>query len=220
MPVADLTFDEAYFTGEGYGGYTDITSPALAGQWEGVGSDVAAKFLAKGFSLSGRRVLILGAGLGHILGHYLAAHNMNVWGIDISEYAVQNQITSGRVILGDARVEADIVAAKASAGLSSNQRWDAIVSEQLAPCLSDADLTAASRMWRSHASPVAGGVNWSGVIHMVHTHACADVNPRTGMVDDPYNTRTLAEWRAFFDGTRTGGQRPDWVWRWVDGAVG
>jgi hypothetical protein len=75
-------------------------------------------------------------------------------------------------------------------------------------------------MWRDHASPVAGGVTWSGVIHIVHTHATEGLNPNTGQVDAPYVARTLAEWRAFFDGTRTGGQRPDWVWRWVDGGEG
>lgn len=210
MAREDIVYDQQYFSG-GYGGYSDATAQP-ASQIEGVGAATAQRFVTKGFSIVGRNVLFLGAGLGKTVSYY-RGQGVNAWGLELVQWAVDNTDAPGFVIQGDARVEADVDLAGAAAGVSS---WDAVVTEQLIPCLSDAETLSALPMWRSKTQGVGGQVRWTGVVHIVHTHSTFEYNPTIDDYDEPYPTRSIAEWAALVDQVSSG-NRSDWVWRWVDG---
>lgn len=215
MGVEHLTYDAAYFTGGGYGGYSDAESAHDLALYEGHGVGVLASFAAKGFSLAGVDLLVLGCALGRTVAHY-RAQGANCWGMDVSTWAVANEVTGGFVLQGDARSAADLDAAEAAAGVN---RWDAIISEQLIPCFTDAEVNAAVPLWRDRSTR-RPALDWSGVLHVVHTHETREWNEAVQDYDEPYVRRTLAEWRALLDAQLGGGDRPDYVWRFIDGAEG
>lgn len=215
MGIEHLTFDQNYYQGGGYGGYTDILGVESTNLFEGRGVATAQKFIDKGFSVANTDILVLGCGPGNFV-NKLRTDGANAWGMDISQWSVDNAIPTGYVVLGDARVEADLDAVEVAAGVN---RWDVIVTAQMIVCLSDADLNTACPMWRDHTQAKAQ-LDWSGLVHVVHTHIVTEWNPVTEVYDQPYNQKTLAEWRTFLDAQLSGGDRPDWVWRFIDGGEG
>ena len=213
MGVEHLTFDESYYTGNGYGGYTNILgAPAVSMHFDGVGAAVAQSFLDKGFSLAGLDILVLGAAVGHLVRRLREVEGANAWGMDISSWAVANEVTGGFVLQGDARVPADIDAVETAASVSP--RWDGVVTENVIACLTDAELNVAVPEWRNRVSSNPQ-LDWSGMVHLTHTDPIVDeYDPVRDVYDEPYTNRSLPEWRAFLDAQLSGGDRPDWVWNW------
>ena len=198
-------FGEAFFRGDALGGYSDASGPIELSDVTGRGAATAQKFLDRGFSMAGRSALVLGCGLGATVAHYRNVHLADVWGLDISDWAIQNSLAPDHCIQGDATLAGDLDLVSDLAGVN---RWDIIVSEQLLPCFDLPTIQAAAALWRTFATKRAA-LNWSGVLHYVHTHQ---------VVGDPYITLSLPEWRAALDADLGGGDRPDWIWRWADRA--
>lgn len=203
MPFSNITYDKNYYVDEPVGlghaaGYTAY-SRAMWGDsftWDGFAQTTQARALAKGFDITGRKVLIVGCAFGYMI-EYLLALGVDPYGIDVSSYAIGQADPSiaSRVYTGDATQDAVVKAAKQAFGMKRNDRFDLIVSEDLLVCLTDAEAQAADQAWRANAQQVG---------HRVTTHP---------IVGGWYNIHMLAEWRALL-----GPQ--SWLWDYFDWTEG
>ena len=198
-------FEESFFRGDDLGGYSDVAGALELANVAGRGSSTAQKFLDRGFSLAGRSVLILGCAVGATVSHLRNVHLADAWGMDISVWATSNALEPDHVIQGDATQAGALDLVSDLAGVN---RWDCVISEQLLPVFAQSEIPAITALWRTFATR-RPALDWSGVIHYVHTHPIAG---------DPYLTLSLAEWNTLVDSSLSGGDRPDWVWRWADQA--
>ena len=89
-------------------------------------------------------ILIAGCGYGYLVDE-LRALGINAWGFDASAYAVQQAATivPGRVTLADTLSRQQLSAARTFAGLSGNQRFGAVITEDLLPCLTLSEIPTA-----------------------------------------------------------------------------
>lgn len=88
------------------------------------------------------KLLIAGCGWGYLVDELLKL-GRDVWGIDASAYCVGKGIAPGRVFQRSALVRADLNAAKTAAGVASNGRFAAGVTEDLLPCLTVPEVSSA-----------------------------------------------------------------------------
>jgi 2-polyprenyl-3-methyl-5-hydroxy-6-metoxy-1,4-benzoquinol methylase len=136
-------YNESYFNGGGaIGGYDNYSATTYSSE---TAEQLATKFLEKsgilGINLVGKKVLVCGCAYG-FLAKYLISLGVQAYGMDFSAYAI-SQVPSDistKVILGDARLDADFVRAKTLAGLTrANDKFDLIIDEDMLCCLSDAE---------------------------------------------------------------------------------
>jgi hypothetical protein len=229
MGVEHLVFDDAYYTGDrstgsrGYGGYgRGIYAEPRPGNLlarQGYGAEVAQGFIDRGFDPAGTNVLVLGAGPGYLVKHLREDHGVLAWGMENAAWPLANEVTGGYMLSGDVTNTTDLDAAETAAGVN---RWDAIITELLIVCWDDPTILTAAAEWRVRATN-RPALDWSGVIHIVHTHDVWDYAPHLGATwdpdhgwsgpqDQPYRQRSLVEWQTFLDADLGGGDRPDWVW--------
>lgn len=193
MAYPGLTFDESYFRG---GAYTDygVEMWGTSFTFPGFVSGFRTRAQAKGTDPVGRRVGVLGCAYGYSVLE-MRALGINAYGIDVSAFAISQAPVAVAPFLmqGDATVRNVLNSFRTFAGLTGNAKFDILLSEDLLPCLSDSEVTAASGEWRSrHGTRIAHRVSTHQVLNPVH------------------NWHTLVEWRALI------GSSADWLWRYTD----
>lgn len=135
--------------------------------------------------------LVAGCGFGYLVDD-LFANGVNVWGIDASAYAIsqgqiENPAVAGRLLQRSVLVDSDLVAARQAAGLrttgpqAQRQRFDICLTEDLLPCLTDAEITTALTVLRANCNKVA--------------HIITFLDPIGQQVPE-MNWKTLEQWRA------------------------
>jgi len=100
--------------------------------------------------------------------------------MDISAYAISQAPPeiANRLLVGDVRIEADYGRAKTLAGLKGNQKFDAIIDEDMIECLTDQEAVASCTLFRKYANAVM--------------HLISDFPHLSAW----YNYHTLSEWKA------------------------
>lgn len=175
-------YNEQYYNGGGnIGGYTLYSATTYSSE---TAEQLATKFLEKsgllGINLAGKKVLVTGCAYGFLC-QYLISLGVQAYGMDFSAYAltrVPNEI-NGKVILGDARLEADFIRAKTMAGLTrANDKFDLIIDEDMICCLTDAEAVTFRALAMKYSNMF---------IHLI------DVAPN---LVNWYNFHTIAGWKT------------------------
>lgn len=95
------------------------------------------------------KILVAGCGYGYLLDELTALGYTDVWGCDASAYAITKAqevlppALAARVIQADITVRSQVNALRSAAGLSGNQRFAAVITEDVLPVLTDAEVQAA-----------------------------------------------------------------------------
>jgi hypothetical protein len=135
-----------------------------------------------------QKVAIWGCAFGYLVQLAVGA-GYDAHGFDASAYAVQraSQILpaniASRIHLRSALVAADVTASRADAGLSGNQRFALLLTEDMLTCMSDAEINTCLPLLRASSQANLG--------HMVTTIEEAG----TGR-DARINWKTVAQWKA------------------------
>lgn len=140
--MANIIFDENYFVSGGdVGGYDNYNENSCSSEPSAMLADkILKKFERSGLKLAGKKVLDVGCAHGFLVKH-LSLLGVEAYGMDISDYAV-SQVSpeiAGRVIVGDARNEADFKKICSIAGLTSGEKFDLIIEQDMICCLGDED---------------------------------------------------------------------------------
>ena len=198
-------FDQTYFQGDRPEGYTNYSREQWGGVWtfESLAQQLYDMSAQRGQSMQNRKVLVVGCAYGYGV-QELVELGVDAYGLDISAWAIsqaQAQLPSAiaaKIIQGDARVRANLTAARSLAGLSGNARFDVIVDEDLLTCFNDADAAAASSEWRSrHAQRV---------VHRLTTKI-------PNIAQYGYNVKSVAQWRTLLGAA-------DWIFDYYDWTEG
>lgn len=176
-----LVFDAAYFNGatDANGavyGYTNYVSPLT--YLDERPNVMAARYVER-LAAAGKTVLIVGCALGLTV-QELRLLGVQAWGLDVSSYAVNAAPAAVRqyLTIGDARQSSAWNAAKNLAGFKGQTRFNMVITEDLLPCLSNADAVTMAQLARA---------NSQAVFHLYED------NPATAPW---YNYHTPAEWKA------------------------
>lgn len=139
------------------------------------------------FAPAGQKLAICGCGWGYLVEKCVAA-GYDAYGLDFSSYAINKAqalfpALASRFLLTDCTNGASMNAARVAMGLPGNKKIDLAVTEDLLPCLSDAEITAALAAIRGQVS--------ANLLHIVTL-----ANP-TSLSNDPrLNWKTGPEWLA------------------------
>jgi cyclopropane fatty-acyl-phospholipid synthase-like methyltransferase len=142
---------------------------------------------------SAGKILIAGCGWGYLV-EELLTQGYDVWGCDASAYAVgkaQEVLTApaaARVILADCLVRSQMTALRGTAGLTGNQRFSTVITEDMLPVLTNAEVTTVLTELRRIAQ-----------LNLFHIITCSDVPAER---EPTLNWKTQAEWQAIV--------APDW----------
>lgn len=142
-------------------------------------------------NIAGAVILVAGCGFGYLVDQ-LVTDGRNVWGLDASAYAISEgqarlPAIANRLRLGSVLLDADLVAARQAAGLRTTgnpgqrQLFDLCITEDLLPCLTDAEIATALPLLRTHATRVA--------------HIVTPLDPTTTQAPE-MNWKTFAQWDA------------------------
>lgn len=133
-------------------------------------------------------LLVVGCGYGWALEWLIANGFSNAWGTDTSALVHANAATESEV--ADRIVNADVSTAVGRTALETatgNRSWRAILTEDVLPCLSDAEVVALHEGCAAVLHPQGD------LVHMV--------TPRLDYPqDDGFNWKSLDEWRALIPG--------------------
>lgn len=135
------------------------------------------------------KILIAGCGWGYLVEDALAA-GFDAWGCDASAYAVaksQEVLAAparSRIIQADITVRSQLTTLRSTAGLTGAQRFRAVVTEDVLPVLTDAEITAALIELRRIA--IAGAV----------LHIVTPGDPADPAKFAPLNWKPIETWRA------------------------
>ena len=185
MALINITYNEQYFRGS----YHSETAPGGYDNywWNSYLTDdssvLANKFVQKALTLNidltGKKVLVLGCAYGFLV-KFLLELGVDAYGMDISEFAIsQLPELSGRLLVGDMRLDADYQRAKTLAGLTKkNDVFDMIIDEDCICCFTDSEAVTVCTLMKSYSSMA---------VHLV------DVTPN---LINWYNLHTLDEWRV------------------------
>ena len=131
---------------------------------------------------AGGKVLVVGCGWGFLVDELLT-RGYDAWGLDGSSYAIAKAAevlpaaSAQRVLLADTTNRQQVVAVRAAAGVVGNQRFKLIVTEDVLPVLSDAEVAVAVAECRRVATNVLhivtpgdptdpsklAGLNWKSI---------------------------------------------------------
>lgn len=94
--------------------------------------------------VSSGKILIAGCGYGYLVKRFVAL-GLDAWGCDASDWCVTqgSSVAPGRIVKADITNRTQLASVLTAAGLRSNQRFAAIVTEDVLTCLTDAEITAA-----------------------------------------------------------------------------
>jgi len=177
MPI----YDEYYFnTGGDVGGYDNYNENSASSE---TAIQLAQKFIDKmdefGIDIVGKKVLDVGCAYGFLV-KYLVEKGVDAYGMDFSSYAI-SQVPpeiQGRIILGNATVEADFIAARNLAGIKGNKKFDLILDQDMIVCLTDAEAITFNTLAKSYGS---------FVFHYIES------SPH---IAQWYNYKTMADWKT------------------------
>ena len=145
------------------------------------------------------KVIVAGAGYGYLV-EELIARGFDAIGFDASAYAIQkmngsvNLTTRGRVFNRDMLNAADYNALKTSANLKRNDKWHIGITEDVLPCMSDAEVLQAVPFARDGCS---------NLVHIITPGVVTDPSRVS-----PLNWKTMVEWRTFLT---VNNNMPDWL---------
>lgn len=187
MPYADYGgFGQDYFDGNtvasGHAaGYDDYRHDLLP--FSGFAQEIRNKLDSTGFNLSQVEMLVAGCAFGHTVQHLVDDHGVDAWGMDISQYAVDNAPsgTADRIIQGDLTVKSDIQNVAQTKG---GGKFDVIVGEGVLTCMSGTEASGAASNARSEAQ---GTAMWSVY------------DDSFGVNTDWYNSKSLSGWKSVAD---------------------
>ena|SRR5215471_9124042 len=153
---------------------------------------------------NGQKLAIWGCAFGYLVQLAMTA-GYDAYGFDASPYAVtrarqiQSAAIGARIFQRDATVAADVTQSRKDAGLSGNQRFALLLTEDMLTCLSDAEIQTALPLLRGSCSANLG--------HMVLPLE------RAGTGNDPrVNWKTISAWKTILS-------PPDQVIDSTNGAV-
>lgn len=115
-------------------------------------------------SFKNNKILIAGCGYGFLIQELMENHGFtDVWGCDGSEYAVNVAAPANlpsqhasRVLLGDITSSADMQAVANAAGIpGGNPKFRAILTEDVLPCLTEAEVPTALSVLRGRSQNMA-----------------------------------------------------------------
>lgn len=94
--------------------------------------------------LASGKILIAGCGYGYLVKR-LVALGLDAWGCDASDWCVARaaEVAPNRVTKADVTVRSQLTSTLTFAGLRTNGKFAAIVTEDLLICLTDAEITTA-----------------------------------------------------------------------------
>ena len=195
-----LVYDEAYFTGgaDQYGvyGYTDYASPLT--YLSERPAQMVDQYISR-LAVTGKTVLVAGCAMGLTV-QELRARGVAAWGLDISAYAISQAPADVRpyLVVGDARIKQSWDAARSLAGFRGNTKFALTLTEDLLPCLSDADAVTMSTLARGVTSGTGN------VAHLFEDN-------QSEQFAHWYNTHTPAEWKTLLGPDRII-SRFSWAW--------
>lgn len=174
-------FDQTYFEGR------NVSSPHPAGYTE-YGEDLLpfghyAKYLRNEIQNHGNNsdqamVCVVGCAYGFTVAE-LDRQGTDSYGMDISQWAVDNSVGSVPIVRGDVTSFQDLRNARQTG------RPDIVYNECMLECLTDSEAQTACDNMRNEATTV--------VIHRVWTTDGSDLNT------DEYNSKSLTEWKQLCD---------------------
>lgn len=152
-----------------------------------------AEWLIQRYGTAGKW-LIAGCGWGYLVDE-LVKLGVDAWGIEAAAYATTKALAevpnvASRIVLADATNRSQIAAARTTAGLTGNQRFSVLVTEDLLPMLSDAEASTAI----SEARRVA-----TNIVHIVtalRPNEVAADSIATGQRSPVVTWKTMAQWKA------------------------
>lgn len=175
-------YNEQYYHGGGaIGGYDNYSETTYFSEnHQALSLAFQTKLADNGISLSGKKILVTGCAFGFLV-KYLVQLGADAYGVDISPYAISQAPAeiAARVMVGDVSVTATFSAAKTMAGLRNNQRFEAIIDEDMLCCLTDAEAVN----FRSQALSAS-----NIFLHLVD---------QADNLSQWYNYKTIAAWKAF-----------------------
>jgi len=128
------------------------------------------------------KVLVAGCGWGYLVDE-LVALGLDAWGIDASTYCVGRAVVSSRVLTVEATSRNRPAGARTAAGLGGSTKFAAAVTDDLLPCLTDAEASTALAELRRVATTL---------LHIVTPGAAADPAKAAGL-----NWKSHAAWKSF-----------------------
>lgn len=186
MPYANYGgFGQDYFDGASVAdphpaGYTDYRRELLPFDHY---ADVTANIIQNhGADPSTASVLIVGCAVGYTVEWLQNTYGTDAWGMDISQYAVDNSVTS-TIRQGDVLSANDLKAVRREA---PGGKFDVILTECVLECLTDSEAQTAAENCRGEVQ--------QGVAHRLWTVG-DDLNSSW------YNSKTLSEWQTLVDST-------------------
>lgn len=139
------------------------------------------------FAPNGQKALVVGCGYGYLVDDLVAA-GYDAWGVDASQYAISKGQSllpgvASRLAVADALDGASLDAVAKSAGLhGKTPTWTLLLTEDVLPCMSDAEVATALANLRARCT--------SNLLHLVTPgHADPDHDARL-------NWKTIDGWRA------------------------
>jgi hypothetical protein len=160
-----------------------------------------AGVLASSLTRAQTKVAVAGSAYGFLV-EALVARGFDAWGFDASSYAVGkaqagavNLTTRGRVLQKDLLVSSQVTDVRRAAGLTGQNRFHLGVTEDVLPCLSDAE--------------VLQGVGFARSATLALVHIVTAIPPSTPSIVSPLNWMVLADWRTLL--SLSNGTCPDWL---------
>lgn len=128
------------------------------------------------------KILIAGCGYGYLVKHLLSL-GADAWGVDASPWAISQGTTvaPNRILQADVTQRAQLDAARTAAGLKSTQKFTAVITEELLPSLTDAEVAVALTELRR--------------VGTVLFHIVTAVELQADRMPE-FNWKTLAEWKT------------------------
>lgn len=185
MPYMDYGgFGQDYFEGESVttpheAGYDDYRRGLLP--FDAYGEKMASIMQNYNVDPSQANVLVVGCAYGYTVEWLRNNYGTEAWGMDISTYAVNNDVTTDQVVRqGDVLNSTDLRNVRQE---SPSGKFDVVFSECLLSCLTDSEAQTAAQNCRDEAQQTA--------VHRVWT---------SGRVNSTYyNAKTLSEWQSLVD---------------------
>lgn len=181
-------FGQDYFEGDSVAdphpaGYSDYSRELLP--FGHYADFMAQQIQTYGGDPSRWKILVVGCAYGYTVQWLRDTYGTEAWGMDVSQWAVDqaaSEITDDVIRQGSVLSSADLRSLRQA---SPGGKFDAVVTEAVLECLTDAEAQTAAENCRGEASTT--------VIHRVWTADGSAVNP------DWYNAKPLAEWRSLVD---------------------
>lgn len=136
---------------------------------------------SQGVTTQNGKALIVGCAYGLVV-EQLRQNGYEVWGMDISQFAVDNDVTASQVVMqGDVLNSNDIMNVRQA---SPGGKFDTIMTECVLECLTDSEAQTAAQNCRDEAK--------NAITHRVWTTA-DNVNATW------YNDKSLSSWQSLVD---------------------